>query len=393
MAIWLYTLTKQEKSAGTFSLKDGNEVDAITDNFIKIIRNNSIEEEAWWGISQKYSDIEINDEVYIYGSGYGLVGYSIVLSKNDDSKRIHIKFDIEKSQKIIDAEIPYKSFDKYLIKKPARLRSVIKVDKPIETLIQDTLNVNITEKNLTPNLDVFTINIDSPILLKEVGTSQYTDGVRIEKEFHLILNPPDSPFYVERGQARKIKVLFNNKIFEAEYRYENQARKDIELQSIRFKKDLKEEFRKVFPIPEGQFSIQIGEDLNHFVFNHLVELDTIDYEDEAKGYVEGKKAYRTHKIIERNQQVIKKSKVLFIKKHNGKLYCEACGFNFTEVYGDRGKDFIEGHHKKLVSQMKEGEKTRTEDIAMLCSNCHRMIHRKPLLSVEELSELIRNKAK
>ncbi|QZY56652.1 HNH endonuclease [Crassaminicella profunda] len=392
MSIWLYTLTKKEETAGTFILKDGSEIDAITNNFIKIIRNNVIKQEAWWGISQKYSDIEVDDKVYIYGSGYGLVGYAIVLSKNDDNKRIHIKFDVEKSQRIINAEIPYESFDKYLIKKPARLRSVIKVDKSIETFIQKTLNVNIDEKNLSPNLEVFTVNTDLPQILKNVGTSQYTDGVRIEKEFHSLLNPVESPYYVKRGKARKIKVLFNNKIFEAEYRYENQSRKDVELQSIRFRKDLKEEFKKVFPAPKGQFTIQVGIDLNYFIFNHLAETDSVDDEDEAKEYPEGKKAYRIHRVIERNQKVIKEAKEQFAREHDGRLFCEACTFDFTQVYGDRGKDFIEGHHKKLVSEMKEGEKTRIEDIVMLCSNCHKMIHRKPLLSVKELAELIkRNK--
>lgn len=237
-------------------------------------------------------------------------------------------------------------------------------------------------------IDMFIIRENATVITKKVGTSQYTDGVRIEKEFHSILNPPNSPFYVERGQAREIKVLFNNKIFNAEYRFENQTRKDIVLQSIRFRKDLKGEFKKVFPVPEGKFTIQVGADLNHFIFNHLVEVDNIDNENEAEEYPEGKRAYRTHRVIERNQKVIKEAKRQFAKKHHGRLFCEACKFDFIKVYGDRGKNFIEGHHKKLVSQMIEGEKTKVEDIAMLCSNCHRMIHKKPLLCVEELAELI-----
>jgi putative restriction endonuclease len=43
-----------------------------------------------------------------------------------------------------------------------------------------------------------------------------------------------------------------------------------------------------------------------------------------------------------------------------------------------------------VSEIKPGEKTKNEDLALLCSNCHRIVHRKkPWLSVEKLSELIR----
>lgn len=61
---------------------------------------------------------------------------------------------------------------------------------------------------------------DSPIIIKDVGTSQYTDGVRIDKKYQYVLNPIDSKYYTERGSARKIKVLFNNKVFDAEYIYE-----------------------------------------------------------------------------------------------------------------------------------------------------------------------------
>ncbi|WP_308638983.1 HNH endonuclease [Paenibacillus silvisoli] len=113
----------------------------------------------------------------------------------------------------------------------------------------------------------------------------------------------------------------------------------------------------------------------------------IQMDDEEEGYSEGKEFYRSHIMRERKPEVIKRAKERFIKKH-GKLFCEVCGFDFYGVYGERGKDYIEGHHKKLVSQMKEGDKTKASDIAMLCSNCHRMIHRKPIVSVEELAQVI-----
>jgi len=110
--------------------------------------------------------------------------------------------------------------------------------------------------------------------------------------------------------------------------------------------------------------------------------------DEGKEYPEGKIAFVLHKKRERNPKLIKEAKQLFISKY-GRLFCEACNFDFKTVYGDRGDDFIEAHHKKMVSEMKEGEKTKIEDIAMLCSNCHRMIHRKPLISLEELADIVK----
>lgn len=107
-------------------------------------------------------------------------------------------------------------------------------------------------------------------------------------------------------------------------------------------------------------------------------------------YEEGKELLRLHKIRERDPKLIKDAKKRF-KKNHGKLFCEACGINFEEVYGERGKDFIEGHHKNPISEMKEGEMTKVEDIGMLCSNCHRMIHRMPFISIEELRLSLRKK--
>lgn len=111
--------------------------------------------------------------------------------------------------------------------------------------------------------------------------------------------------------------------------------------------------------------------------------EEVSYGDENVEYEEGKELLRLHKMRERDPQLIKEAKKRF-KKIHGELICEACGINFEKVYGERGKDFIEGHHRKPVSEMKEGETTKVEDIGMLCSNCHRMIHRIPMISIEEL---------
>lgn len=105
-------------------------------------------------------------------------------------------------------------------------------------------------------------------------------------------------------------------------------------------------------------------------------------------FEEGKEKLRLHKIRERDQQLIIDAKKRFKKKY-GQLFCEVCGYKFEKVYGERGKDFIEGHHKKPVHEMKEGDTTKVEDIGMLCSNCHRMIHRHPMISMEELKRSLK----
>lgn len=57
--------------------------------------------------------------------------------------------------------------------------------------------------------------------------------------------------------------------------------------------------------------------------------------------------------------------------------CEACGMSFSKKYPGIGNKFIECHHKIPYSNIKEGGKRRVnpDDFIVLCSNCHRMIHR------------------
>ena len=68
-----------------------------------------------------------------------------------------------------------------------------------------------------------------------------------------------------------------------------------------------------------------------------------------------------------------------------------CDFDFEEAYGELGKDFIEVHHTKPLYSLEEKmEINPEEDLVCLCSNCHRMIHRRrdKILTVEELKEIM-----
>ena len=72
-----------------------------------------------------------------------------------------------------------------------------------------------------------------------------------------------------------------------------------------------------------------------------------------------------------------------------------CDFDFEEVYGELGKDFIEVHHTKPLSSLEhEVEVNPEEDLVCLCSNCHRMIHRNrnKIMTVEELKKLMEERS-
>ncbi|MFU0831709.1 MAG: HNHc domain-containing protein [Oscillospiraceae bacterium] len=119
----------------------------------------------------------------------------------------------------------------------------------------------------------------------------------------------------------------------------------------------------------------------------------VNLTEDDSGYPEGKQLLRKHICRERNPKVIYEAKKKFKESHNGKLFCEACGFSFTDTYGRLGEGFIEGHHKIPVRDLPDGAKTKVEDIIMLCSNCHRMIHRLKASenSLEELRNLLNKK--
>ena len=116
-------------------------------------------------------------------------------------------------------------------------------------------------------------------------------------------------------------------------------------------------------------------------------INTPDFIEEAS---EGRLLTRVHITRERNQGLIKRKKKSVLNE-TGSLKCEVCSFDFKQVYGALGEGFAECHHVKPVSMLKPNEKTKIKDLAILCANCHRMIHReRPWKTIEELKALILN---
>jgi len=111
------------------------------------------------------------------------------------------------------------------------------------------------------------------------------------------------------------------------------------------------------------------------------------YEDDDE-FEEGKVLTRLHKLRERSSTIVKKKKEQVLKT-TGKLSCEVCNFDFKEFYGHLGSGMCECHHTKPVSTLKKGETTKLSDLSILCSNCHRIIHKtRPMLSVSDFRDFI-----
>ena len=109
-----------------------------------------------------------------------------------------------------------------------------------------------------------------------------------------------------------------------------------------------------------------------------------------------KKISQYNRQIEAVEGAINKKEAIFrsrnraliqAKKANSDYCCEVCGFNFRETYGAIGIDYIVAHHLKPISS--GVARTTIDDIALLCANCHAMVHAKnPPIPIEDLGTMM-----
>jgi 5-methylcytosine-specific restriction protein A len=103
------------------------------------------------------------------------------------------------------------------------------------------------------------------------------------------------------------------------------------------------------------------------------EVELPPAEEDEEGSVEGRIVFRQHRAYERDQALPRRKKAAVLQR-TGSLACEVCGMDFSERYGELGKGFIECHHTQPLGTG-EVRETTLADLALVCSNCHRMIHR------------------
>jgi 5-methylcytosine-specific restriction protein A len=101
------------------------------------------------------------------------------------------------------------------------------------------------------------------------------------------------------------------------------------------------------------------------------ETDTSGQQEPPQSLTELRR-YRMHLRIESNPVAAKAA-----KRHHGSR-CQACAIDLGECYGPVGQGYIEAHHLRPISTLGEGVVVTYDvatDFAVLCPNCHRMIHR------------------
>lgn len=81
------------------------------------------------------------------------------------------------------------------------------------------------------------------------------------------------------------------------------------------------------------------------------------------------------------------------KKANSDYCCEVCEMSFKKDYGKIGDGYIIAHHIIPIGTRKKASKTTLDDIALVCSNCHDMIHwgTDSLMSVDELRSIYKKR--
>jgi hypothetical protein len=104
---------------------------------------------------------------------------------------------------------------------------------------------------------------------------------------------------------------------------------------------------------------------------------------------EGRVRLLTHLVRERNRALVDAKKKAVLAS-TGRLACEVCGFEFGTTYGALGEGFCEVHHLAPLAESDEGTATTLAGLAVLCSNCHRVIHRSdPMLTPFAMAALLR----
>ena len=116
--------------------------------------------------------------------------------------------------------------------------------------------------------------------------------------------------------------------------------------------------------------------------------DPVEMMDDEDVFPEGLLLTRQHLVRERNRAAVS-AKIDAVMNEAGRLACEVCGFDFLAFFGELGRGFSECHHIVPLSEVAVQRKTRLTDLAIVCANCHRMLHRvRPVMSIASLRCLL-----
>ena len=131
------------------------------------------------------------------------------------------------------------------------------------------------------------------------------------------------------------------------------------------------QYRDTLRLNQGKYLTQVSPDL-YALFGGIVhDPEPNNTDPEPKHYREG--GVRTYILTGRERDSDLREDA--ISKYGRS--CMVCGFSFDSVYGpDLSFGYIEVHHLTPLASLTEETVTDIEDVIVICSNCHRMIHRR-----------------
>lgn len=101
-----------------------------------------------------------------------------------------------------------------------------------------------------------------------------------------------------------------------------------------------------------------------------------------EGGHEGRKLLVRHYRRERSKALTLSAKRMARKKHPEKLLtCEICGAIPEKTYKE---DTIEAHHRTPLNTLSGPTKVMPSDLAMICPNCHRAVHKVKNCNMNEI---------
>jgi len=102
--------------------------------------------------------------------------------------------------------------------------------------------------------------------------------------------------------------------------------------------------------------------------------------DPEKNDASGSRTLTAMEGVVREQIVYRRSRSAPLRQAALKLsdgVCACCENNFGELLGGRGARVLQVHHKDQLSLRAHPKATKVDDLAVVCANCHMLIHADP----------------
>jgi 5-methylcytosine-specific restriction protein A len=131
-------------------------------------------------------------------------------------------------------------------------------------------------------------------------------------------------------------------------------------------------------------------ELGKLIRQSIVIINDFPLPEDEEEFSEGKSATKVHIRRERSRKL--RMELFALRLKQGGLSCDLCTIDGSKIDPALRDSMFESHHIIPLSVAGE-KKTKVKDMALLCANCHRLLHRaiakrKQWLSIEEAKGIL-----